>query len=122
MRSRLGVFALVVALIALGAVTLIVAMRLKSSRPMHANGGAHLLVYDVPGDIDESAPVFNGFSLGALRRDRQGVAHYDLYLAFISRRNGDSLMPHFFSNSSKRPVLCHSTDMSCISLPNGALR
>ena len=70
MRSRLGVFALVVALIALGAVTLIVVMRLKSSRPMHANGGAHLLVYDVPGDIDESAPVFNGFSLGALRRDR----------------------------------------------------
>ncbi len=68
MASRRSVFALVVFLTLLGAVALFAAMRLH--HPVTAGGAGQLLVYDVPGDIDESAPVFNGFTLSALRRDR----------------------------------------------------
>lgn len=71
MSSRRNVFLLVLLLVAIGAAGLVAVTRLR--RPPSAGSDKHVLVYDVPGDIEESAPNVSPYSLSALRPDRPSL-------------------------------------------------
>lgn len=71
MSSRRRVLGLVLLLVLLGAVSLAAVYRLR--RPLHVGIEKHVLVYDVPSDVEEAPPAFSAFSLSALRPERPSL-------------------------------------------------
>jgi protease-4 len=71
MSGRRGVLIVVALLTLVGAGVLTVAMSLR--RPVAQGGGASVLVFDVPSDLDEAPSLFGPFSLSGFRPGRLQV-------------------------------------------------